>query len=486
MPAVVDLRPLAPAIIVAVTGLVVLLAQAFTPRGRPSPSAALALAGLAAALASLWLLWTGSARGAVMANAVAADAFALFLQAVVVGIAAGAVLLSPSYLRANGMERGDYYALLLFSVVGMMGLVSSLELVSLFVALEIMSIALYGMAGMDRRRAASQESALKYFVTGSFASAFFLYGIALIYGVSGSTQLEKVQRSLAVLSAEPSMLAVLGAAMLLVGFGFKVASVPFHMWVPDVYEGAPTPATAFMSAGVKAAAFGALLRVFDFALPSLAAHWRPLVVVLAIVTMVVGNLAALAQTNLKRMLAYSSVAQAGYVLSALVAAPLLAGEAVLFYVVAYGAVILGAFGAMAALARDGREPLAMRDVAGLAQRRPALAAGLAVFMVSLTGVPVTAGFVGKFYLFNAAVSVGMVGVVLALVGVVMSVVSAYYYLGVAVAMYMREPVGEDEWAPVSPAAGFALAVSVGVTLLLGVWPAPLLAAARVAARSLTF
>jgi NADH-quinone oxidoreductase subunit N len=486
MPAVVDLRPLAPAIIVAVTGLVVLLAQAFTPRGRPSPSAALALAGLAAALASLWLLWTGSARGAVMANAVAADAFALFLQAVVVGIAAGAVLLSPSYLRANGMERGDYYALLLFSVVGMMGLVSSLELVSLFVALEIMSIALYGMAGMDRRRAASQESALKYFVTGSFASAFFLYGIALIYGVSGSTQLEKVQRSLAVLSAEPSMLAVLGAAMLLVGFGFKVASVPFHMWVPDVYEGAPTPATAFMSAGVKAAAFGALLRVFDFALPSLAAHWRPLVVVLAIVTMVVGNLAALAQTNLKRMLAYSSVAQAGYVLSALVAAPLLAGEAVLFYVVAYGAVILGAFGAMAALARDGREPLAMRDVAGLAQRRPALAAGLAVFMVSLTGVPVTAGFVGKFYLFNAAVSVGIVGVVLALVGVVMSVVSAYYYLGVAVAMYMREPVGEDEWAPVSPAAGFALAVSVGVTLLLGVWPAPLLAAARVAARSLTF
>jgi NADH-quinone oxidoreductase subunit N len=486
MSAVLDLRPLAPAIIVAVTGLVVLLAQAFAPRGKPSPSAALSLAGLAAALVSVGLLWTGSARGAVMANAVAADALALFLQAVVIGIAAVAVLLSPSYLRANGMERGDYYALLLFSVVGMMGLVSSLELVSLFVALEIMSIALYGMAGMDRRRVESQESALKYFVTGSFASAFFLYGIALIYGVSGSTQLEKVQRSLAVLSAPPSMLAVLGAAMLLVGFGFKVGSVPFHMWVPDVYEGAPTPATAFMSAGVKAAAFGALLRVFDFALPSLATHWRPLLAVLAIVTMIVGNLAALAQTNLKRMLAYSSVAQAGYVLTSLVAAPLVAGEALLFYVVAYGAVILGAFGAMAALARGGREPLAMRDVAGLAQRRPALAAALAIFMVSLTGVPVTAGFVGKFYLFNAAVSAGIVGVVLAIVGVIMSVVSAYYYLGVAVAMYMREPAGADEWAPVSPAASFALAVSVGVTILLGVWPGPLLAAARVAARSLTF
>jgi NADH-quinone oxidoreductase subunit N len=483
---VIDLRPLAPAIIVAVTGLVVLLAQAFTPKGKTSPSAPLSLAGLAAALGSVWMLATGVARGAVLANAVAADDLALFLQAAVIGIAAVAVLLSPSYLRANGLERGEYYALLLFSVVGMMGLVSSLELVSIFVALEIMSIALYGMAGMDRRRVESQESALKYFVTGSFASAFFLYGIALVYGVSGSTQLEKVQRALAVLPPERSLLAVLGAAMLLVGFGFKVASVPFHMWVPDVYEGAPTPATAFMSAGVKAAAFGALLRVFDSALPSLAAHWRPLVVVLALVTMIVGNLAALAQTNLKRMLAYSSVAHAGYVLSALVAAPVVAGEALLFYVVAYGAVILGAFGAMGALAREGKEPLALRDVAGLAQRRPALAAALAVFMVSLTGVPVTAGFVGKFDLFNAAVSVGIAGVVLAVVGVIMSVVSAYYYLGVAVAMYMREPVGEDDWARVSPAAGVALAVSVAVTLLLGVWPAPLLAAARVAARSLTF
>jgi NADH-quinone oxidoreductase subunit N len=239
-----------------------------------------------------------------------------------------------------------------------------------------------------------------------------------------------------------------------------------------------------MSAGVKAAAFGALLRVFDFALLALAAHWRPLVAVLAIVTMVVGNLAALAQTNLKRMLAYSAVAHAGYLLTAFVAAPILAGEAMLFYLVAYAAVNLGAFGTIAALAREGKEPLALRDVAGLAQRRPALAAALAVFLVSLTGIPVTAGFVGKFYLFTAAVSVGFVGVVLAVVGVVMSVVSAYYYLGVAVAMYMREPVGEDDWAPVSPAAGFALAVCVAVTLVLGVWPAPLLTLARLAARSL--
>jgi NADH-quinone oxidoreductase subunit N len=275
---------------------------------------------------------------------------------------------------------------------------------------------------------------------------------------------------------------MLGAALLLVGFGFKVASVPFHMWAPDVYEGAPTTVTAFMSAGVKAAAFGALLRVFDSALPALASQWQPLVAVLAIVTMVVGNLAALAQSNLKRMLAYSSIAHAGYLLTAFVAAPGLAGEAMLFYLVAYAAVNLGAFGTIAALTREGREPLALRDVAGLAQRRPALAAALAVFLVSLTGIPVTAGFVGKFYLFNAAVAAGWV--VLALVGVVMSVVSAYYYLRVVVAMYMAEPVGEDAWSPVSPASAFALALSAALTLLLGVWPAPLLALARVAARSL--
>ena len=486
MGGVLDLRPVAPAAIVAVTGLVVLLAQAFSPKGKQPPSAALSLAGLAAAFAAVWLLATGSGRGSVMAGALAADDLSLFLHALVLGVAAVSVLLSPSYLRANGMERGEYYALLLFSVVGMLGLVSSLELVSIFVALEIMSIALYGMAGMDRRRVESQEAALKYFVTGAFASAFFLYGVALLYGASGSTSLDKVARAMAVTSGETSTLAVLGAAMLLVGFGFKVASVPFHMWAPDVYEGAPTPVTAFMSAGVKAAAFGALLRVFDSALPALASHWRPLVAVLAIVTMVVGNLAALAQTNLKRMLAYSSVAHAGYLLTAFVAAPIVAGEAMLFYLVAYAAVNLGAFGTIAALARAGREPLSLHDVAGLAERRPAVAAALAVFLVSLTGIPVTAGFVGKFYLFNAAVSVGWVGVLLALVGVVMSVVSAYYYLRVVVAMYMREPVGEDDWSPVSPAAAFALAVCAAFTLVLGVWPAPVLSLARLAANALVF
>jgi NADH-quinone oxidoreductase subunit N len=371
---------------------------------------------------------------------------------------------------------------LLFSVVGMMGLVTSLELVSMFVALEIMSIALYGLAGLQRERRESQESALKYFVTGAFASGFLLYGIALVYGVTASTSLERVARGLGVAGPQALPLAVLGAALLLVGFGFKVASVPFHMWAPDVYEGAPTTVTAFMAAGVKAAAFGGLLRVFGYGLAALAAEWQPLVAVLAIVTMVIGNLAALAQRSLKRLLAYSSIAHAGYLLTALVATPTLAGEAVLFYLVAYAAVNLGAFGAIAALSKGGAEPVSLADLAGLADRRPALAAALAVVLVSLTGIPVTAGFVGKFYLFGAAVSAGWV--TLAIVGVLMSVVSAYYYLRIVVAMYMEPPRGEDRWAAVTPAATLALALSVGVTLVFGLWPAPVLALARLASRSL--
>jgi NADH-quinone oxidoreductase subunit N len=479
-----DLRPVIPAAIVALTGLVTLLAQAFTPKGQRAPSAALSLAGLAGALASVWLLGQEPTRGAVLAGALTADGLSLFLQAVILAVAIVTVLLTPGYLSAHGIERGEHYALLLFSVVGMLGLVSSLELVSMFVALEIMSVALYGLAGIDRARRESQEAALKYFVTGSFASAFFLYGVALVYGVTGSTSIERVARALGVMGPQALPLAVLGAAMLLVGFGFKIASVPFHMWTPDVYEGAPTTVTAFMSAGVKAAAFGALLRVFDTGLTSLASHWQPLVAALAIVTMLLGNLAALAQTSLKRLLAYSSIAHAGYLMTALVARPALASEAILFYLVAYAAVNLGAFGVIAALARDGREPATVADLAGLSERRPALAAALTLFLVSLTGIPVTAGFVGKFSLFAAAISAGNIGIVLAIVGMLTSVVSAYYYLRVVVAMYMEPPLGEDNFAAVPAAAVLALVLSAGVTLLFGVWPTPVLTLARLASRGL--
>ncbi len=486
MSGVLDLRPVLPAALVAVTGLALLLQQAFASKGSRPPFVGISLGGLLAALVSLWLLASGDGQAAHMARALSADSFALFFQVLLLAVAVGVVLLSPSYLRANGLERGEYYALILFSVVGMLGLASTVELVSMFVALEIMSIALYALAGMRRDRAESQESALKYFVTGAFSSAFFLYGIALLYGVTGSTALDRLARELLLASEASRPLAVLGTGLLRVGLGFKVASVPFHMWAPDVYEGAPTPITALMAAGVKVAAFAALLRVLGAALPSLAASWRPLVAVLALATMVVGNLAALAQPRLKRMLAYSGVAHAGYLLTAFVVSPGAGepafGEAVLFYLAGYAAVNVGTFGVIAALSRDGREPRTAEDLAGLAVQRPALAAALAVFLVSLTGIPLTAGFVGKFYLFQAAVTAGWTW--LALAGVVMSVVSAYYYLGVVVAMYMRPPAAEDAWARVPPAAAFALAIAAAITVWLGVWPAPVLRLAREAARAL--
>jgi NADH-quinone oxidoreductase subunit N len=477
--ATLDLRPAIPALIVAVTGLVVLLAQAFTPRGKAAPSAPLSLVGIVGALMAVGLIASGRGLGAVMGGTLTADAYATFFHALILGIALLVVLLSPSYLRATGIDRGEYYALVLFSVVGMLGLVSALELVSLFVALEIMSVAVYALAGLHRDRLVSQEAALKYFVTGAFSSAFFLYGVALLYGVTGSTWLSRIASSLGRSPDVGGPLALLGAGFLLVGFGFKVASMPFHMWVPDVYEGSPTTVTAFMSAGVKAAAFGAFLRIFLQGLPGLGSHWRPAVAVLAIVTMIGGNLAALAQSNLKRMLAYSSIAHAGYLLTAMVAVPRVAAEAVLFYLVAYAAVNLGGFGAIAALSQGTREPVLLADVAGLAGRRPVLAAALAVFMISLAGVPVSAGFVGKFYLFSAAVSGG--GTLLAVVGVLTSVISAYYYLQVVVAMYMLEPAGQDTWAKIAPWPRLALGLSAFVVLGLGVYPAPLLAFARLAA-----
>ena len=478
----VDLRPVVPALIVAVTGVVVLLAQAFTARGREAPSMPLSLLGLAGALASVIVLAARGVRGATLGGAYVLDDFSLFLHGLILTIGMVAVLISPSYLRATGAERGEYYALVLFSIVGMLGLVSCLELVALFVALEVMSVALYAAAGLHRARPESTESAMKYFITGAFSSAFFLYGVALLYGASGSTWVDRIAAAVARGEGPDSTLALLGAGMLLVGFGFKVASVPFHMWAPDVYEGAPTTVTAVMAAGVKAAAFGGFVRVFLRALPGLADQWQPAVAALALVTMVVGNLGALAQSNLKRMLAYSSIAHAGYLLTALVAGAGAGTQAVLFYLVAYAIVNLGGFGALAALARDGREPLSLDDVAGLARRRPALAAAIAVYMVSLTGVPVSAGFVGKFYLFRAAVDADYV--TLAIVGFLTSVISAYYYLRVVVAMYMRDPAGEDTRSAVGSAEGVALATCAVLVLGLGIYPTPVLALARSAAQSL--
>ncbi len=477
MPAGLDLRPILPAAVLAVTGLVVLLAQAFTPRGGRAPSVPLSLFGLCAAAYLTCVLGGEPGSAPHLGGAVVLDAFARVFHLLILGVGIATVLLSPGYLRRCGAERGEYYTLLLFSMVGMLGLSSTRELIALFVALEIMSVSAYALTGLLRGRAESQEAALKYFVTGAFSSAFFLYGVALLYGLSGSTSLERVAAAVAASGATP--LALLGTGLLLVGFGFKVASVPFHAWAPDVYQGAPTTVTGFMAAGVKAAAFAGLLRVFGEALAPLQAHWQPLVAALAVATMVLGNLGALAQTNVKRLLAWSSVAHAGYLLLGLLATPRVAVTTIVFYLVGYAAVSLGTFGALAALAREDREPLTLDDLAGLAQRRPALGLALTIFLISLTGVPVSAGFVGKFNLFDAAVASGHVGV--AIVGVLMSVVSAYYYLRVVVAMYMREPEGPDVWSPLGLGPSLALTASASIVLGLGLYPGPALAAARAAA-----
>jgi len=481
-----DLVPLLPAMVLVVTGIAILLLRAFSGRGESPPYAAVSLVGILAALAVELLRPAQAAccncglpRG--LAASIAGDGFAHLFSVVILAVGVGVALLSQSYGRVSGTPRAENEALTLFALAGMLGLVSSVDLIALFLALEIASVALYALCGLRRERAESQEAALKYFVTGAFSSAFLLFGIALLYGVTGKTTLAGVAAAISTpASSLPALVTAVG--LILVGLAFKVASVPFHMWAPDVYQGAPTTTTALMAAAVKTAAFGAMLRILLVGLGPLATEWQGVVAILAVLTMIGGNLGALAQSNLKRMLAYSSIAHAGYMLTALVAAPRVAAEAVAFYLVGYAAVSVGAFGALAALAREGQEPATLTDVAGLGARRPALAAAITVFMISLTGIPVSAGFVGKFQLFRAAIAGGWT--VLALVGVLMSVVSAYYYLRVVVAMYMRAPEGEDGWARVAIPARLALGVAALTVLWLGVLPASALSWARTAAAAL--
>lgn len=473
----VDLRPVVPALIVTVTGFLVLLEGAFfgPHRGR---SRNLVLGGLSLAL--VMVLSAASRPGAMLGGTVVADRYALFLEGAILLTAILSAILASLRIADDGIKSHEFFALFCFSVVGMLGLATTTEAISMFVALEIMSVALYAMCGMARADVRSQEAALKYFVTGAFASAFLLFGIALLYGASGSTSLGRMGGA----ATEGSLLALTGAALVFVGFCFKVGAAPFHMWTPDVYQGAPTYVTAFMSAAVKIAAFGALGRIVVTAIPAASPAWAPGLALVAAATMVIGNLGALAQTDLKRLLAFSSVAHAGYVLAGYVSSPNhFAGvEAVLFYVTTYAAVNLGSFGTLLLLRRDGAEPVTVSDLAGLGQRSPALAALMTVFLISLTGIPVSAGFVGKFQLFKAAVDGGFTG--LAIVGVLMSVVSAFYYLRIVVTMYMEEPQDGVEIdtaiGPPASVVAFCAALAFG----LGLFPAPLIELARAAALSL--
>lgn len=442
-----DLVVLLPQLIVLAAALLVLVTDAFARRSsaRGSLMAGISLAALlAAGAAAVWLSLQPGEPRRFQAMAVA-DGFALLFDVVIVVAAVLGVLLAYQSIPRISQQVGSYYALLLLAVVGMMTMGAALDLIVVFLALEILSLALYILAGFNRSEPRSAEASLKYFLLGAFASAFFLYGAALVYGATASLNLEAIAAALAGGGRSPALL-YLGVALLIVGFGFKVALVPFHMWTPDVYQGAPTPVTAFMSAATKAAAFAAFLRVFLTALPVAQPTWSWALAVLAAITMTLGNIAALRQRDLKRMLAYSSIAHAGYAAVGLVAGTAQGASAVLFYLMAYAFMNVGAFGVVAALERSGEYDVARGRLAGLSERQPVLAAAMAIFMFSLTGVPPFAGFFGKLYVFGAAVAAGWGWLVV--IGVVNSVISAYYYLQVTVEMYFAAPAAE-----VAPAAG---------------------------------
>ena len=476
-----NLGAAAPVIFLTAWALVVLLVDLFIPDNRKYWVGWFTIAGLVAAGVVL-LLQSGGAWGPALPAAafdgmLTVDGFAVFAQLIVVLAAIIGVLLAIEYLPRYDMDRGEYYTLLLFSVIGMMVMSMAADLIVIFLALELLSIPLYILTGFNRRSAASEEGAMKYFLLGAFASAFLVYGVALTYGGTGTTSLSGVLEVLEG-TATNLPLALTGMALLLVGLGFKVAAVPFHMWTPDVYQGAPTPVTAFMSVGTKVGAFAALMRVLLLGMPAVAEEWGLLTAIIAILTMIVGNFLAISQRNVKRMLAYSSIAHAGYILVAVGAAQdpeiaPLAASAAIFYLLTYAFTNLGAFGVVIAVENEQGRDVEIDDFAGLGRSRPLLGAMMTLFMLSLTGMPISAGLVGKFFVFQAAVqaSVGNGWMLAAvLVGVITSVISAFYYLRIPMVMYMVE--GESQ-ARLKPALGFALVVTALGTLLLGIIPTPL-------------
>jgi NADH-quinone oxidoreductase subunit N len=476
---------LLPEVVLTLWALVVLLVVSWRHRTEEDSRLAgwLSLAGLLVTLAALAALWVNDAAPEGLAQMIALDGYRYAASAIALVAALLSVLLSLGYLERERLLAPEYYVLVLLATAGMLFLAGAEDLIVLFLGLEVMSVAVYVLAGFNRANPFSSEAALKYFLIGAFASCFLLYGIALVYGVTGTTNLSLVGAQLAGRPVPP--MAALGLGLLLIGLGFKVAAVPFHMWAPDVYDGAPTPVTGFMATGVKAAAFAALVRVLLEAFPSAISIWQPVVAALAIASMVVGNLVALAQRPLKRMLAYSSIGHAGYLLVAVWAGTRAGAGAVLLYLLAYGLTTLASFGFLAALGRGGERDVTTDDIAGLAATRPGIAFGLSVCMLSLLGFPGTFGFIGKWYIISATVEQGQA--ILPVILVLTSVVSAGYYLPVIMAMYMKPAPSGDRHAAVrlAPAAAGAVALSVAAILIFGFWPAELLDAAGRSAETLT-
>lgn len=470
-----DILVILPTLLLVAWAIVLLVVDLWIPRSRKSITAILAALGLAIVMGVTLAMGSTSTQLGTGFNGMAVlDGFAIYANILILGSALLGVALAYDYLRRMNMERSEYYVLLLISTAGMMLMVQAYDLIVVFLALELLSIPLYVLSGFARPQLASEESSLKYFVLGTFASAFFLYGTALIYGGSAHTDLVGIVNAIkAGGSNANTALLLVGAALVLIGLGFKVSAVPFHMWTPDVYQGAPTPVTAFMAVSVKVACFAALLRVFVAAFPTLAASIQPVLWALAALTMIIGNLLAIVQNNIKRLLAYSSIAHVGYLLMAFVSYG--KGEVVsdavaatLFYLLGYGLASFAAWGVVIAAERAEGRGLNLDDYAGLGRKYPWMGIAMMAAMFSFTGIPMTLGFWGKLYVFQAAVRGGAVG--LALIGLLTSLFSAYYYLRVLVMMYMRpgEPDARQEnWlnlVTVGSAAGVVLLAFIPGTL----------------------
>ncbi len=454
-----------PIVSVMLTATAAMLAEAFRQPGERMPLFGLGLIGLVGAAISSIMLWDTDARSF---GVVRADNFTLFINLILCVVGVLTMLFSTEVVEREGLPPGEFYALTLFGLSGMMLMAAATDLLVIFLALEVLSLSVYVLTGLRRSSSTGAEAAFKYFLLGAFSSAFFLYGIAFAFAVSGSTRLDQLGVAMSSQgTGGPPTLALLAVGLLAVGFAFKVSAVPFHMWTPDAYEGAPTIVTAFMSTGVKAAAFAAFLRVFLSALEPLKGEWIPVLSVIAAATMILGTVVGVVQTNIKRMLAYSSIAHGGYLLLGIIATSATGKAAVLFYLLAYAVTNLGALGIVALLGTPQHQHDELRDFAGLWQSRPALAGVMTIFLLSLGGFPPTAGFIGKWYIFAAAVERGYYS--LAIIGVLTSVVSVFFYLRIIVMMYMTE--GSETARPRLPIAAVAgLGLATLAVLYLGVLP----------------
>lgn len=463
-----EFAPLAPELILAACGVVLLMMEAFDGKGRDLAKLIVALVGVAGAAVAAVRLWNWDGESTVLAGMISADRFAVLTRLIILAVSALALILTYHYFRRTDEGSGEIYALMIFAVSGMTLMVASADLIMVFLALEVFSLSLYILTGSSMRMA-SGEAALKYFLLGAFSSAFFLYGIAMTYGATGTTKITKIASQLTG-KTEVSDLALAALGLLAVGFAFKIGAVPFHMWKPDVYQGAPTPITAFMAAGTIVAAFAALIRVLDVAFQPLAWNWTPVVGILAAASMILGAFLAIAQTDIKRMLAYSSIANAGYVLTGLVAYDSVGITSALFYLLSYGIMTIGAFGTVMLISGRGESNTDLDAYRGLARRKPYLAGLMTLFLLSMAGIPPTVGFIAKVGVFGAAVGAGQWPLVV--IAVLSSVVAAYFYLRVIVMMYMQEPDTYGEVADPDVPRGTAtlLLVPALLVLVLGVFP----------------